>query len=80
MVSITSLYLIATASLFCYTMYEQVQHSNGYFAAIVSYMSDQTNLFIVYNAILSLAILIYKACVWAFFDRTLEGEAVVSNA
>lgn len=43
----------------------------------MAYMSDQTNLFILYNVIFSLAIVLYKGYVWVFLDRTLEGEAVV---
>lgn len=73
MVSLTSLYLLATMALFAYTLHEQIQHSTGYFAAAIIYMADQTNLFILYNALLSLAVVIYRGCVWAFFDRTLEG-------
>jgi hypothetical protein len=73
MVSLTSFYLLTTAALFGYTAYEQMKHSSGYFAAMLSYMSDQTNLFIVYNVILSLAVLLYKICVCIFFERTMEG-------
>lgn len=41
-------------------------------------MADQTHLFILYNVIISLAIVAYRICVGIFFDRTLEGELVVT--
>lgn len=41
MVSLTSIYLVATAALFAYTLHEQFHHSSGgYFAAAMTYMAD----------------------------------------
>lgn len=73
----TTLYLLATGAIFTYTLNEQWQQSNGYFAAMLSYMSSQSNLFIVYNVILSLAIVAYRIYVGLFLERTMEGEVVV---
>ncbi len=44
---------------------------------MLSYMSSQSNLFIVYNVILSLAIVAYRIYVGVFLERTMEGEVVV---
>jgi hypothetical protein len=74
---LTTLYLLATGAIFAYTLSEQWQQSSGYFAAMLSYMSSQANLFIVYNVILSVAIVAYRLYVGAFLERTLEGEVMV---
>ena len=78
MISVTTLYLVTTAALFSYTLHEHSRNSDGYFAAMLSYMSDQANLFIVYNVILSLAIILYKVYVFLFLERTMEGEVMVA--
>lgn len=77
MVSVTTLYLLTTGALFAYTLNEQWQQSSGYFAAMLSYMSNQANLFIVYNVILSIAIVGYRIYVVLFLERTMEGEVIV---
>jgi hypothetical protein len=77
MITVTTLYLISTAALFTYTLREHSRNSDGYFAAMLSYMSDQANLFIIYNVILSLAIVLYKIYVFLFLERTMEGEVMV---
>lgn len=77
MVSVTTLYLLATGALFAYTLNEQWQESSGYFAAMLSYLSSQSNLFIVYNVILSMAIVGYRMYVALFLERSMEGEVMV---
>ena len=78
MISVTTLYLVTTAALFTYTLREHSRNTDGYFAAMLSYMSDQANLFIVYNVILSFAIILYKVYVFLFLERTMEGEVMVA--
>lgn len=71
MMDLTSLYLIVTFTLFAYTAQKQIEQSRGYFTAIMSYMSDMGQLFIAYNLVLSVAIVLYKIVVKIFMERTL---------
>lgn len=73
MISMTSIYVAVTLGLFSFTVYDQWLPTQGYFAAVLSYMSNETNLFIIYNLILSIALIVYQMMVWLFFERTLEG-------
>jgi hypothetical protein len=63
----TSLYLFTTTVIFAYTLYEQIDPSHGYFRVALSYLSDETNIFIIYNVLLGSAILVYKILVYIFF-------------
>lgn len=71
MIDLTSLYLIITFTLFAYTAQQQIEQSRGYFTAIMSYMSDAGQLFIVYNLVLCIIIVLYKLIVKIFMERTL---------
>ncbi len=66
MIDLTSLYLIITLTLFTYTAQQQVEQSRGYFTAVMSYMSDMGQLFIVYNLVICIVIILYKAIVKIF--------------
>lgn len=78
MPSVATIYIIVTTTVFLYTAYDQIQHSNTYFKAIMSYFADQKCVFILYNMILSIAILLYRMFTSIFFVNTMEGEVVVS--
>jgi len=73
MPSVATIYIIATTTIFLFTVYEQMQHSSTYFKAIMTYFADQKCVFILYNMILSIAILFYRAFSSAFFVNTMEG-------
>lgn len=78
MISLTSLYVITTLSLFSYTIYEEFERSDSYFTSLLRFSSDSLNIFIVYNVILSIAIVTYKVFIILFFESTNEGEIVVN--
>lgn len=63
----TTVYVFITLALFGYTLNKQIETTSGYFTTILAYMSNDTNLFIAHNFILSIVILFYKLIVWIFF-------------
>ena len=77
MVGIGTVYLVATTALLGYTLAEQVGKSEGYFAGVLAYLSDPNSVFILDNALVSLAVMGYQACVTVFFGEAKEGEVVV---
>lgn len=77
MPSLSTIYVIATSTMFCYTFGEKLRESENYFKGIMTYLGDQTSVFIFYNMILSLAIISYRLLTWLFFKNSMEGELVV---
>lgn len=77
MPSLATLYVIATSVIFACTFGEQLGHTENYFKGIMTFLSEQTYVFILYNMILSLAIVGYRCLVWVFFRNSMEGELVV---
>ena len=77
MVGIGTLYLLATTFLLVYTLHEQLSKSDGYFPGVLAYLSDSNSVFILDNALISLAVIAYKGCVKVFFTETKEGEMMV---
>ena len=77
MPSIGTIYIITTTAIFFYTVQDHLLHSDTYFKALMTYLSDQSSLFVLYNMILSLAILLYRILTFIFFDEAKEGEVTV---
>ena len=73
MFSITTIYLVTTSLLFALTLRDQVSKADNYFAGILAYLADQNCLFILYNMLVSMAVVGYKVCVAIFFGETKEG-------
>jgi len=73
MFSLTKIYIFVTAVLFFYTLNEQLQRSDGYFPALLAYLDDSSTVFILYNAILCVAIITFKGVVLVFFGESMEG-------
>ena len=73
MPSITTLYIIITTAIFLYTMHHHLNQSDTYFKALMTYQADQGCVFVLYNMILSLAILVYRILSFVFFGHTMEG-------
>jgi|JI9StandDraft_2_1071091.scaffolds.fasta_scaffold584729_2 hypothetical protein len=80
MPSLATIYVIATTFIFSYTLGEKLSQSENYFQGMMSYLSEPTDVFILYNMILTIAIIAYRSLVWAFFGSTMEGEVVVTTA
>jgi hypothetical protein len=72
--SLSTIYVSVTLLLFAWTVYDQLQHSLGYFSGALAYMSEQGYVFILYNAVLSVAMWAFVMCVRLFFERSMEGE------
>ena len=68
MPSIATIYIVTTTAIFFYTVQDHLLHSDTYFKALMTYLSDQSSLFILYNMILSLAILLYRILTFIFFE------------
>ena len=77
MPSIGTIYIITTTAIFLYTVQDHLLHSDTYFKALMTYLSDQSCLFVLYNMILSLTILTYRILTLVFFGQTMEGEVIV---
>ena len=77
MTSISTIYILATSSIFLYTVNDHLLRSDTYFKAMMTYLSDQSCVFVLYNMILSLAILFYRFFTLVFFGQTMEGEVIV---
>lgn len=77
MPSVATIYIIATTAIFIYTAHDHLTHCESYFKAMMTYLADQKCVFILYNMILSLAILFYRAFTAIFFVNILEGEILV---
>jgi hypothetical protein len=73
MPSVATIYIVATTAIFIFTVYEQAEHSSNYFKAVMTYFADQKCVFILYNMILSIAILFYRMFTSIFFVNTMEG-------
>ena len=71
MPSISTIYMLATTAIFLYTVRDHYDRSDTYFKAMMTYLSDNSCVFVLYNMILSLAILSYRLLVWAFFGTTM---------
>lgn len=71
MPSVADIYIIATTVIFIYTAYEHMQLSGTYFKAIMTYFADQKYVFILYNMILSIAMLFYRLFTSVFFVNTM---------
>jgi hypothetical protein len=71
MPSLATVYILATAAIFFYTANDHLSHSDTYFKAMMTYLADQKCVFILYNMILSLAILSYRVLTALFFVNTL---------
>lgn len=80
MPSVADIYIIVTTTIFLFTGYEHLQNSTTYFKALMTYFDDQKCVFILYNMILSIAILVYRFFTSVFFVNTMEGEVVVRIA
>lgn len=80
MPSLATIYVIATTVIFSYTLYEHLDRSDTYFKALMTYLADQSCLFILYNMILTLAILLYCFFSRVFFLTIMEGEVIVQLA
>lgn len=72
-----TIYVVATTTIFIYTVYDQLSHSTSYFKALMTYLADNNCVFVLYNMILSMAIMLYKLFTWLFFEKTMEGEIIV---
>jgi len=70
--SFITIYNIVTISLFCYTYYDQLAQSDNYFSAILAYFTNNTYVFIIYNFILALAMVIYQIIIGIFFESLKE--------
>lgn len=79
MPSLATIYVFATTAIFSYTLYEHLDRSDTYFKALMTYLADQSCVFILYNMILTLAILVYRLFSWVFFVTTMEGEVIVQS-
>lgn len=77
MPSVATLYVIATTVIFGYTVSEHLSQEDTYFKAMMTYLADQSCVFVLYNMILSLAIMFYRLLSWVFFVNTMEGEVIV---
>jgi len=73
MPSLGTIYIITTSAIFLYTAQDHLVHSDTYFKALMTYLSDQSCLFVLYNMILSLTILTYRLLTLLFFRHTMEG-------
>ena len=79
MLSIATVYIIATTAVFTFTVADQFHRSDTYFKAMMTYLADQTCVFVLYNMILSVAILMYRLLTWIFLVHTMEGEIIVTS-
>jgi formate-dependent nitrite reductase membrane component NrfD len=77
MLSIATLYIAATTAIFAYTVQDHLGRSDTYFKAMMTYFSDQSCVFVLYNMVLSVAILLYRIFTALFFQQTMEGEIIV---
>jgi hypothetical protein len=77
MISIVDIYLIATFALFAYTAQEHYSYADNYFKAMTTYLADYNCVFIFFNLVLAIAIILYRIIVYIFFSATLEGEVIV---
>lgn len=77
MPSLATIYVIATTAIFAYTLHDHLGRSDTYFKAMMTYLADQSCVFVLYNMILTLAILFYRFFSRVFFVNTMEGEVIV---
>ena len=77
MPSVADLYILLTTLIFGYTAWDHLLQSDSYFKALMTYLSDPSCVFVLYNMILGLAILLYRLFTWVFFAKTMEGEIIV---
>ena len=73
MPSITTLYIVVTTAVFLYTVQHHLGQSDSYFKAMMTFQADQGCVFVLYNMILSLAILTYRLLALVFFGQIMEG-------
>ena len=71
MPSVADLYIIVTTTIFLFTGYEHLKNSTTYFKALMTYFDDQKFVLILYNMILSIAIVVYRLFTSAFFVNTM---------
>jgi len=73
MPSVATIYILATTSIFLYIVYDHLLHSDTYFKAMMTFLADQSCVFVLYNMILSVTILLYRILTFIFFSHTMEG-------